>query len=127
MDDKKKRWILVILMITLMAGWVNAQCIQRVILTNMLTEDDLTDQVLIYQNDSLSKRWIATENYTDGEFNIACNRTYDFYIPPKYTMIQKDLQNSNWVNYMLFGLNGVILLVLFAILLLIGIRGVLRK
>ena len=127
MDFKKKHVGVAVLMMVCLAGLVSGECIQYVTLTNMLGEDMIDDIIYIYQNNNLSQRFIKSVNYTEGEFTINCNTSYSVYLQPEPEMVNKNPANSMWFDYVLYGFLGAILTALFIIVLLIAVRGVLRK
>jgi len=111
-----------ILLIGLFSVSVSAQCVQYIHINNMLDENDLSDSVIVYQNDNMSRHFINEYNYSEDVFLVSCNVTYDFYIPARGSLAEKNVLNPHWSNFMLYAFLGVLLIMVFIILLLIAYR-----
>jgi len=111
-----------ILLIGLMVNTVSADCMQYIHINNMLDDNDLSDKVVVYQNDNMSRHFISEHNYTDGSFYINCNVTYDFYIPAKPSLVEKNIENPHWANFMLYAFLGVLIIMAFIILVILALR-----
>jgi len=104
--------------VMLLAGFAGAQCVQYVKIDNMLDNNDFGDTVYFYQNDNMSTRYVMEADYTNGTIKTACGVGYDVYLPVSKQHIIRDIGNSNWLNYMLYTTNGLIILLIFVILLI---------
>jgi len=111
-----------ILLIGLFSGSVNAQCVHYVHVNNMLDSDDLSDSVIVYQNDNMSRHYIAEYNYTKEVFLVSCNVTYDLYIPAKGSLAEKNILNPHWANFIFYAFIGVLIIMAFIILMLFALK-----
>ena len=125
--DYGKHVILIGLVLALVAVQVTGECIQRVFISNQLADDDLSDYAVIYQNDNLSRHWIKDVNNSEGSFNINCNVTYTVYIPARPDLIEKNPENSSWVDYVFYGGLGFLAVLIFVIIIIIGGRYAWKK
>lgn len=117
----------VLICLLVLSGLVSGECIQYVTINDLLGEDALDDMVFVYQNDNMSRRFIKSENYTMGEFNINCNVTYQFYIRANPDLTTRDMGNINWSNYIFYSFTGAILMGFFIVVILLLIQYVRRR
>jgi len=88
----------------------------------MLDSDDLSDSVIVYQNDNMSRHFIAEYNYTKEVFLVSCNVTYDLYIPATGSLAEKNILNPHWTNFIFYAFMGVLILMAFIILMLMALK-----